>query len=132
MQRQRDTTRLGNTRELPRRASSTAAVGLPAPSEEEASAAGLANGHMRRQSLSFTGMLRFHLLQPCQEPVATSVHSGHWGQDSSFLAAGEHVGTPDFVIKRYGGTVEQGEPPPVHRRGSVPPWTPQRRPPREV
>ncbi|CAL8461897.1 g1428 [Coccomyxa elongata] len=55
MQRQRETTRLGNTRELPRRASSTAAVGFPVPTEEEASAAGLANGHMRRQSLSFTG-----------------------------------------------------------------------------
>lgn len=58
MQRQRETTRLGNTRELPRRASSTAAIGLPAPTAEEASA--VANGHMRRQSLSFTGKIRFH------------------------------------------------------------------------
>lgn len=91
MQRQRDTTRLGNTRELPRRASSTAAVGLPVPTEEEASAAGLANGHMRRQSLSFTGDIRFHLMQPCQSHVALFEQSIQRGQDTSHLAAAEHV-----------------------------------------
>lgn len=61
MQRQRESTRLGNTRELPRRSSSSAATTLPAASELDGSTTALTNGHMRRQSLSFTGaVLLFH------------------------------------------------------------------------
>lgn len=55
MQRQRDSTRLGSTRELPPRANSAALPTVESNSEAEVSRSAMLNGISRAQSKSFSG-----------------------------------------------------------------------------